>query len=639
VLVSGITVVALVIGSLAAVRALSEGTDRTPTPAEDPWAGYEVFERTAKVGNFTITSPSDWYLVNQFPWARTLWPQLQKQRERDLEACADEPTPEERRSCRSGLSGVPGDAYVVPLLMLSDTDRGLESSPCFDRSFSVAPDEAVMTVALDRVYFSAYFGAGDRAQWPVPFDTPSADDRLSCGPGTYVYFAANDIPYVAHFAFGESVSAEERQTLIASFEGMRVEGGQEFLVEEPQPDDRAAYVIAGGENAAGPWTLELRRSTGDGPSANVELSVTSPEGEGVSADDFSVPDEAPIEQAGGDPTFGAVTKEASGVELRLEEGTPPVPAQVMPLPPSMPFDFDLFFASYDGDVPAQAVPVRLESTGQSETTGSPDAAPEASAEGDLVTLSGADHDLGVRWTMKLSGSVEEPCIDLDTRIDFDPWCPSSLSSPQPILSIWADQGRFLLAGSAPARFDDVRFVGESWQSEGKCVEGPTGWEGRRGCVLPLLGLEDGTIIFSGDQGELSWTLDREARVLPEKRVPGATRATGEFLGFPWSVETGFYQDGIDVNVDGAERSIERPNLDEAVVLAFPRSEFQALLMILTDLSVDQVSVASEGRWYGRWMHSATRDGDEARLWIVELPGAGSGALSYDGKPVASVSWP
>jgi hypothetical protein len=238
--------------------------------------------------------------------------------------------------------------------MLSDTDRGLESSPCFDRSFSVAPDEAVMTVALDEVYFVANFGAGDRARWPVPFDTPPADDRLSCGPGTYVYFAANDIPYVAHFAFGDSVSEEERQTLIASFEGMRVEGGQEFLVEELQPDDRAAYVIAGGENAAGPWTLELRRSTGDGPSANVELSVVSPEGE-MSAGDFSVPDDAPIEQAGGDPTFGAVTKEASGVELRLEEGTPTIPAQVVPLPPSMPFDFDLFFASNDSDVPATAV--------------------------------------------------------------------------------------------------------------------------------------------------------------------------------------------------------------------------------------------------------------------------------------------
>jgi hypothetical protein len=81
-----------------------------------------------------------------------------------------------------------------------------------------------------------------------------------------------------------------------------------------------------------------------------------------------VSDEAPIEQAGGDPTFGAVTKEASGVELRLEEGTPPIPAQVVPLPPSMPFDFDLFFASNDSDVQAQAVPIGM----PQRSTASPD---------------------------------------------------------------------------------------------------------------------------------------------------------------------------------------------------------------------------------------------------------------------------
>ena len=71
---------------------------------------------------------------------------------------------------------------------------------------------------------------------------------------------------------------------------------------------------------------------------------------------ITVPD-VTIEQAGGDPVFGAVVKEANGVELRLEEGTPPISAQVVPLPPSMPFDFDLFFASNDADVQAPAVAI------------------------------------------------------------------------------------------------------------------------------------------------------------------------------------------------------------------------------------------------------------------------------------------
>ena len=43
------------------------------------------------------------------------------------------------------------------------------------------------------------------------------------------------------------------------------------------------------------------------------------------------------------------------MELRLEEGTPPIPATIVPLPPSMPFDFDLFFASNDADMQATAI--------------------------------------------------------------------------------------------------------------------------------------------------------------------------------------------------------------------------------------------------------------------------------------------
>ena len=187
----------------------------------------------------------------------------------------------------------------------------------------------------------------------MPFDTSPAAERPSCGPGTYVYFASGDIPYVAHFAFGDAVPEDERQTLIDAFEGMQVDDSQEVFMEEPKPDDGAAYVIAGGENAAGPWTLELRPQTQPGYIANVQLELTTAEGPGVVAGGpFTVTEDRPIEQAGGDPVFGAVVKEADAVELRLEDGTPPIPAQVVPLPPSMPFDFDLFFASNDADVQA-----------------------------------------------------------------------------------------------------------------------------------------------------------------------------------------------------------------------------------------------------------------------------------------------
>ena len=66
-LVGTVAVVAILGVSLAGLRAIdrSEGT----TPVDDPWASYQVFERTAQIENFTITSASDLYLVNQWPWS------------------------------------------------------------------------------------------------------------------------------------------------------------------------------------------------------------------------------------------------------------------------------------------------------------------------------------------------------------------------------------------------------------------------------------------------------------------------------------------------------------------------------------------------------------------------------------------
>ena len=61
-LVGMVAVVAILGVSLAGLRAIdrSQGT----TPVDDPWASYQVFERTAQIENFTITSASDLYLVH-----------------------------------------------------------------------------------------------------------------------------------------------------------------------------------------------------------------------------------------------------------------------------------------------------------------------------------------------------------------------------------------------------------------------------------------------------------------------------------------------------------------------------------------------------------------------------------------------
>src|SRR5919204_3834053 len=59
----GLTLV-LLVGSVAGLsRILAGGKDRDRSGN----GGYEVFERTATIEAFTTTSPSDWFLVNEWP--------------------------------------------------------------------------------------------------------------------------------------------------------------------------------------------------------------------------------------------------------------------------------------------------------------------------------------------------------------------------------------------------------------------------------------------------------------------------------------------------------------------------------------------------------------------------------------------
>jgi hypothetical protein len=305
-LVSGVTVLAVLVGSVGVLRAIDTGTDRRPTPADDPWSGYEVFERTATVGSFTITSESDWYLV------------------------------------RPATDGLCGGEKPCEALQLSNFDPGLDRSVCDE---PLPPDGVALVVSS-----ALELNPRDVPPWPMTIEDPNTVGR--CGEGRYFHFLdeGNRYPYTAWLGQGPAAGNRELARLQRSFQDMRIEPTALAAM------GRAAYVIAGGENAAGPWRLELRPSTSDAPTANVDVSVVSPEG-GAGAADFSVPYGSPIEQSGGDPVFGAVTKEAVSVEIRPDVMLPGPAATIVPLPPSLPFDFDLFFASHEGDEPPLAVPV------------------------------------------------------------------------------------------------------------------------------------------------------------------------------------------------------------------------------------------------------------------------------------------
>jgi hypothetical protein len=415
--IGAFTVAAVVLVSFAGLRAIDRGGADDRVPANDPWAGYEIFERTATIENFTITSPSDWYLVNQWPLGASLATSAGSDSSGSCElslAPGEETTGD--HICVDGTSTpAPVESVpLVPILHLASDDPGLGFSPCASGGFSPAGDDAVLEIAVDSAAINAREAGQPTTEspaWPVRFDE-GATEVGGCGEGHYARFEVGIFPYVAFASFGPDATEEDRRVLFDTFAAMRVTDWAGTAPSSRTP----GYVIAGGENAAGPWRLELRPSTRERSSADIDLHVVSSEGPGVHITDVELPDPAQIRQAGGDPTFGLVTKQATGVELRLEEGTPPISATLVPMPPSMGLEIDLFFASNPSDVPATAVAMGL--------LGSPSPTPTEPATGTDQELEAAmavherlETDLRRLWTElarndELRGEVRAAMRDL-----------------------------------------------------------------------------------------------------------------------------------------------------------------------------------------------------------------------------------
>ena len=304
--IASVTAVAVILVGVAGIRAIDRSSP-DGMPANDPWAGYTVYDRTATIWNVTISSPSNLYLT------------------------------------RPAVAG--GDRRS--LLQLTTYDPGLNELVCGSSSPGEVPSlpdgEAAMVLTA---VFSRR--AGVEPAWPIRVDPDMPVTDGSCGPGRYLAFddPLNAVPYEAWIGAGAGATDDQIHELMRSLETMTFVGNG-----LPGDPERSAYVIAGGESAGGLWRLEVAPDAAVPES--IDLTLVTPTG-GSAIDDVAVP-RVPIQQAGGDPTYGAVTTAAASVELRLEEGTPPIQTYRSPLPPSMPFAFDVFFAPHEGDVPAVAV--------------------------------------------------------------------------------------------------------------------------------------------------------------------------------------------------------------------------------------------------------------------------------------------
>jgi len=125
--------------------------------------------------------------------------------------------------------------------------------------------------------------------------------------------------------------------------------------------------------------------------------------------------------------------------------------------------------------------------------------------------------------------------------------------------------------------------------------------------------------------------------------PDVGRTVSGTFGVDWRIDQG--TDGLALTIGNDGGGPEHiPWLDFGATLVRPtglplNQAFNALALVLTGTNVDAVCVTSEGRWCGRWMPSRDAAGAEARLWVIELPGGGSGQLWFDDKQVGSISWP
>lgn len=634
VLGSAVIFLVLVVGSVAGLNALLRGKGDPYTTGR-----YDVFQRTATIEAFTVTSPSDWFLVNEWPLSTQM-------------AVGSGSASGECTAAAPGASPVCTETTQSPqveslpqglaMFQLSNVDLGLNAFSC---GRDLPASAAVLYVGLD--YQRAIFGAKDPTipEFPPGIGLPPEGDG-PCGPGRYAHFTVNGEPFFAWIGTAPDVSDQDRDTIETSYEMMSAIPDWQPV---PPTETTPAYVIAGGVNEDGDdWRLEVRPSQ-----ENIRFSLVAGATLVAASSDYVVPRNV-IEWVATDPIFGAVTKQAAAVEFRSrDDPSVAIAGTFVPLPPGLPFDFDLFFiegtAGFDGEA------VALGSDGAVIEGGS-SLGRVRQAE---VELSGRvlGHDWGVRFVGAFSegtACMRSTIADADGEL-----CPrplgTSLAGDQPSLHSWVTDHLGVFAGSVPPDVAELRFTSEDGTDppqQAQCQMGPSGWTApdKHVCAIALPPDGSGTLQYLDANGAVlfeegnAWgSAQSTSNAYPYANEGGFVIASGSFQGADWKLEMLYFRDGYSLSVDG--REVFRGTLREDEPASFPifqgdRARFDALVLLVDGGNfADHVSIASEGSWEGRWLPGSTANGDEARLWVFEVPGAGSGRLLVDGVDRGGVSWP
>ena len=273
-------------------------------------------------------SPSDWYLVNQWPLSMLI-------------------AVEGSGGSSSACVAVPGDLSAGVRATRSGTRRRPHRSPCRTAcrccssrtSTSASPRTPVPTGSPRTPPSStwrstttpAIAGIADPSipEFPPGPGLPPEGDG-PCGPGRYARFTVNGERFFSWIGIGSGASDEDRETVETSYEMMSA-----IPDWEPSPPNETtpAYVVAGGGSEAGEdWRVELRPDGRRDPAVAggcARLRIVLLTGGSVE----------PLTWTGTDPIFGAITKQATGVEFRPGSGNvdyalgqSPVAGTIVPRP-------------------------------------------------------------------------------------------------------------------------------------------------------------------------------------------------------------------------------------------------------------------------------------------------------------------
>ena len=247
-----------------------------------------------------------------------------------------------------------------------------------------------------------------------------------------------------------------------------------------------SYVLA-----AGDWwrALELTPSANQANGGNVDLSLVRWTGGRrlAGTGDFTVP-AVPVESCcdphmiGGPGKlstpirFGAVDKDATGVELRPSDGQAAIEGTLVPLPPSlMNFPFDLFIVNAPAEVDGKVVATGLATPTPAVTPAdptitlspSPDTAvPSQTPQPGVPTIEG--RGLGLHW--RASSTIEngEACIyvTIDDIMESADACGDSSA---PVLGVHAVDGGTILFGVLPPEPVAVEWETEDGMASGSVM--------------------------------------------------------------------------------------------------------------------------------------------------------------------------